>query len=151
MIDTNGAVHIGVWGFGLPTAGERVASVRQNLQPLILAARPSPNITNIGAWGATLGGGAVVARSALGRDAQGNMLYAAGMQALPSDLADALLLSGATAAMELDINPEWIQINVASTAGGVLQAELPGQHRPANQYLLGWTRDFVTVRAKTHQ
>jgi hypothetical protein len=47
--------------------------------------------------------------------------------------------------MELDINPQWVQLAVAVRPGGPLIAGIPGQHRPANQYLLGWTRDFITV------
>jgi len=49
--------------------------------------------------------------------------------------------------MELDINPEWVQLAVARTPGGSLAAAIPGQVRPADQYLTGWTRDFVTVLA----
>ena len=69
------------------------------------------------------------------------------MSALPVDLATALSEDGATDAMELDINPEWIQLDVASRAGAPLQAVVPGQSRPADQYLVGWTRDFITVLA----
>ena len=29
--------------------------------------------------------------------------------------------------------------------GGPLTAMVPGQYRPADQYLLGWSRDFITV------
>jgi hypothetical protein len=47
--------------------------------------------------------------------------------------------------MELDINPEWVQCDLASMARGSLVAMVPGQSRPANQYLVGWTRDFITV------
>ena len=49
--------------------------------------------------------------------------------------------------MELDINPEWVQLDVASHPGGSLRASVPGQYRPADQYLAGWTRDFITVLA----
>ena len=49
--------------------------------------------------------------------------------------------------MELDINPEWVQLDVAHRPGGPLTAEIPSQSRPADQYLVGWTRDFFTVMA----
>jgi hypothetical protein len=49
--------------------------------------------------------------------------------------------------MELDINPEWVQLDVAGSPGGPLRAAIPGQHRPAGQYLTGWTRDFIAVLA----
>jgi hypothetical protein len=88
-----------------------------------------------------------VARSALGQDAQGNIVYAAGMHALPTDLAQALIAVGVTDAMELDINAEWVQLAFAGSAGGRLSPAIPGQHRPAAQYLTGWTRDFIAVIA----
>jgi hypothetical protein len=47
--------------------------------------------------------------------------------------------------VRLDINPEWVQLAVARTPGGSLTGAIPGQVRPASQYLAGWTRDFVTV------
>ena len=69
------------------------------------------------------------------------------MSALPADLAAVLASHGARIAMELDINPEWVQLDVARAPGGKLTAGIPGQNRPANQYLLGWARDFVAVEA----
>jgi hypothetical protein len=69
------------------------------------------------------------------------------MSTTPADLADALARSGARTAMELDINPEWVQLDTARRPGGPLAAAVPGQNRPADQYLVGWTRDFITVLA----
>ena len=37
--------------------------------------------------------------------------------------------------------------NVASHPGGRLRAALHGQNRPADQFLLGWARDFIAVLA----
>jgi hypothetical protein len=145
VIDTNGTGRIGVWGSTVPILGEQVASVRQNLPPLIEGGQMSAQIGNVTQWGATLHGLAATARSALGEDAAGDILYAASMSALPIDLALALSDDGAINAMELDINPAWIQLDLASAPGGPLTAVIPGQSRPANQYLVGWTRDFVTV------
>jgi hypothetical protein len=149
VIDRSGQARIGVWGRGLPAAGEAVYSVRQNLQPLVLNGRPAAASADWPVWGATLGGGADVARSAIGQDAAGDLMYAASMSAVPADLAAALAGHGARIAMELDINPEWVQLDAASTPGGALSAEVPGQDRPANQYLRGWTRDFFTVLASS--
>jgi hypothetical protein len=149
VIDRDGSGHLGVLGQGLPTPGEQVASVRQNLSPLVFHGVLSPSIADVGVWGATFKGESVVARSALGRDPQGNVLYAASMAVLPIDLAGALIDAGATNAMELDINPEWVQLALAARAGGALIAGVAGQHRPADQYLTGWTRDFITVLSAT--
>jgi hypothetical protein len=147
VIDRSGQARIGVWRHGVPAPGEAVYSVRQNLPPLVMNGRPTAAAADWGAWGATLGGGEYVARSALGQDGAGNLLFAASMSASPGDLASALARSGARIAMELDINPEWVQLDVARRPGGPLRAALPGQNRPANQYLLGWSRDFIAVLA----
>jgi hypothetical protein len=147
VIDTDGSAHIGVWGQDVPRPGEQVLSVRQNLNALVVGGRPSSAVDAVGAWGSTLGGGAAVARSALGEDAAGNLIYAGSMGAVPADLATALVGAGAQAGMELDINPEWVQLAVAAAPGAPLAAGIPGQNRPADQYQAGWTRDFITVTA----
>jgi hypothetical protein len=147
VIDRSGQARIGVWDQGTPAPGEAVYSVRQNLKPLVLGGKPTAAAYDWSVWGATLGGGAYVARSALGQDAAGNLIYAASMSAVPIDLAKALAAKGARIAMELDINPSWVQLDVASTPGGSLRAGVTGQYRPAGQYLYGWTRDFIAVLA----
>jgi phosphodiester glycosidase len=147
VIDRSGQARIGVWGRGVPAPGEAVYSVRQNLTALVLNGKPTAAAADPGLWGATLGGGEYVARSALGQDASGDLIYAASMSTTPADLAFVLAYAGARTAMELDINPEWVQLDVASHPGGSLRASVPGQYRPADQYLAGWTRDFVTVLA----
>ena len=147
VIDRSGRARIGVWGSGLPAPGETVYSVRQDLRPLVLNGRPTAASADWALWGATLGGGAYVARSAIGQDAGGDLMYAASMSTVPADLAAALARHGARIAMELDINPEWVQLDAAGRPGGALTAEIPGQYRPSDQYLAGWTRDFFTVLA----
>jgi hypothetical protein len=147
VIDTAGVGSVGVWGQDAPPPGVAVASVRQNLPPLVENARPSPQIGAMSSWGATLGGGVVVARSAVGEDASGDLLYAGSMSSVPVDLAGALISAGALRAMELDINPEWVQMDTAATPGAPLVAQIPRQNRPADQCESGWTRDFVAVLA----
>jgi hypothetical protein len=148
VIDRSGTATIGRWGHGLPRPGEAVYSVRQNLRLLVSRGHPTAAAANWGVWGSTLGGGEYVARSALGQDAAGNLIYAASMSASPAALATALVHVGAQRAMELDINPEWVQLDVARQPGGRLRAAIPGQARPPGQYLSGWTRDFITVLAR---
>jgi hypothetical protein len=145
VIDTSGHAQIGAWGNGVPSPGIAVYSVRQCLGLLVSGGQPSSSASDWTIWGATLGGGEYVARSALGETASGDLVYAGSMSTSPADLAAALVSAGAVSAMELDINPEWVQLDVASQPGGQLSAPIPGQNRPANQYLVGWTRDFITV------
>ena len=147
VIDRSGQARIGIWGHGVPARGEAVYSVRQNLPPLVLNGKPTAAAADWGLWGATLGGGAYVARSALGQDAAGELVYAASMSATPADLAFVLAYAGARIAMELDINPEWVQLDVAGRPGGPLRAAVHGQYRPADQFLVGWARDFIAVEA----
>lgn len=146
-IDRSGQARIGVWGMDLPVPGETVYSVRQNLWPLVENGQPTREAARWWRWGGTIGHAEYVARSALGQDASGDLIYAASMSTIPEDLAVALARSGARIAMELDINPEWVQLAVAHTPGGKLRAPIPGQVRPPTQYLTGWTRDFITVLA----
>ncbi len=145
IIDRSGRAHIAVWGAGAVAKGERVYSVRQNLQPLVAHGRASATAADWGLWGGTVGGLEYVARSAIGQDAAGNLIYVASMSTVPADLAAALLRAHARIGMELDINPNWVQLDVASRPGGRLRAMVPGQWRPADQFLVGWDRDFFTV------
>jgi Phosphodiester glycosidase len=147
VIDADGSAHIGVWGQTVPTPGEQVVSVRQNLPPLVTGGAPNPSVGDASAWGAMLGPGPAVPRSGLGQDAAGDILYAGGMSLNPSDLAAGLVYAGAVNAMELDINPEWVQAVGAPSPGGPLASLIPGQNRPADQYQAGWSRDFITVLA----
>jgi hypothetical protein len=145
VIDRSGRARIGVWGQGLPAAGEQVYSVRQNLQPLVLDGKPTGAAYDWGLWGATLGGGEYVARSAVGENTAGNLVYVGSMSSTPYDLAHVLASNGARTGMELDINPAWVQLDAAPRPGGSLSAEVYSQNRPADQFLYGWTRDFITV------
>jgi hypothetical protein len=121
--------------------------VRQNLWLLVEGGQPTAEAARWWRWGGTVGHAEYVARSALGQDASGELIYAASMSTVPEDLAVALARSGARTAMELDINPEWVQLAVAHTPGGSLHASIPAQVRSPTQYLTGWTRDFITVLA----
>ena len=118
VIHRSGTAVIGSWGHGLPRRGERVASVRQDLHLLVRRGQVSPAAADWGLWGATLGGGEYVARSALGQNAAGQLTYAGSMSASPAALAQALVHAGARNAMELDINPEWVQLDVARKGPG---------------------------------
>ena len=91
VLAPDGRASMGVWGRGFPPAGAAVYSVRQCLPPLVTGGKVSPDAGDVSAWGATLGGGDLTARSAVGIDARGNLLYAGSMSARPSDLARARL------------------------------------------------------------
>jgi hypothetical protein len=148
VIYSSGAASIGIWGHGVPRPGQQVFSVRQNLLPLVTRGKPTAASSgNWGYWGGTVTGVDDTARSALGENASGQLVYVASMSATPPDLAAALVRAGAVIGMELDINQEWVQFDYASQPGGPLVKAISDQWQPASQYLTGWTRDFIAVLA----
>lgn len=149
VIDRSGKASVGIWGQGVPQPGQQVYSVRQNLTLLVRNGRPTPAaVAGWGYWGGTITGVEKTARSALGENAKGQLIYVASMAATPPDLAVALVKAGAVIGMELDINAEWVQLAYSAQPGGPLLPGVTGQVRPADQYLRGWTRDFIAVVAE---
>jgi hypothetical protein len=140
----DGTSNIGTWGHDVPQPGKRIISVRQNLGLLVNAAVPAADIDEYGPWGATLGGGFAVARSGLGVDRFGNVMWAGSSYATPRTIATALIQSGAVRAMQLDINPMWVDAFTFpnATTG---QLVLPGQYRQVGTYLQPYSRDYFTV------
>ena len=105
---TDGTTDIGSWHHEVPAPGRRVASVRQNLPLLIDHGTAASTLDCLSCWGATLGGVIDPARSALGIQPNGHIVWAGAEHATVSALADALLRAGVVRAVELDINPEWV-------------------------------------------
>jgi hypothetical protein len=147
----NGTTQIGAWHEGVPASREPIASVRQNLHLLVdhgLAASTVESCVSE-CWGQTLGGGASVARSALGIDSGGRLVWAAGESLTPADLARALVGVGVQRAVELDINPFWVAgyLYVHHAGGPSAVPVVPGQHGIAGELLEPYGRDFFTVLA----
>jgi hypothetical protein len=118
------------------------------LRALVLNGRPTAESATWWRWGRTVGHKEYVARSALGENGFGQLIYAGSMRTTPADLAYALIHNEAVTGMEMDINPYWVQLDVAGRPGGTLTTAVPGQQHPADQYLVGWYRDFITVLAQ---
>jgi Phosphodiester glycosidase len=147
VINADGSLQIGAWNQSVPTPGERVSSVRQNLTLLVNDGGAEASANNPALWGATIGGNST-ARSALGIDRAGNVYYVGSMHALPIELADAMVSLGAMRAMQLDINPNWITLGSTTSPGGPLTATVPGQSHSPAIFTQGWSRDFFTVLAE---
>ena len=143
----DGSSEIGVWGTEVPNPYKKVASVRQNLTMLVDKGQPAANIDDYGPWGATLGGGFAVARSGLGIDKYGNLLWAGSTFATPRAIAQALIQSGAVRAMQLDINPMWVTGFTFPNAYSQVVA-MPGQYNGIGTYLNPYSRDYFTVALK---
>jgi hypothetical protein len=147
----NGSVRVGMWGRDF-TLTPNVVSVRQNLTLLVDRGQPAGNI-NVGAdWGAVIGGVGNTWRSGVGVDRYGHLIYVAGPDLFPADLAHLLIEAGAVEAMEMDINPMWPVFATYITAPGqsnplvVAGSDiLPGMALGPATFITSWDRDFFAV------
>jgi hypothetical protein len=148
---TNGQSNIGAWDAGVPSSRERVFSVLQNQQLLVDRGVAAANVSSciISCWGGTIGLRATVARSGLGITASGQLVWAAGENLVPADLASALIAAGAIRAIELDINPDWVAgyLYPHHPTGPVPVPLVPGQLGIAGHLLEPYSRDFLAVVA----
>jgi len=147
----NGTTDIGAWQQGVPAPGLGVASVLQNLHLLVDRGVAAPTVEScvLSCWGATLGGGAEVARSALGITASGQLVWASGEHLSPAMIAQGLLSAGVVRAVELDINPEWIAgyLYIHHGGGPTAVPVVPGQLGIPGRLLAPYGRDFFTILA----
>jgi hypothetical protein len=148
---TDGTTDIGAWRAGVPAAGRRVFSVLQNQRLLVDRGVAAATVSNciLTCWGATIGSRLDVARSGLGITANGQLVWAAGEQLLPAQLAAALIAGGAVRAIELDINPDWVAgyLYVHHSSGPSAVPVVPGQVGIAGQLLAPYSRDFLAIVA----
>jgi hypothetical protein len=145
----DGTTNIGAWEEGVPSHASRVVSVRQNLSLLIDHGKSAANIECVSCWGATLGGGPDVARSALGVTADGQLVWAGGEGLSVATLTDALLKAKVVRAVELDINPQWVSGYLYRHRGTGKPLEaipvVPGQTGVGGSFLEPYSRDFFAV------
>ena len=148
---TDGTSNIGSWQNGVPSSGREVFSVLQNQYLLVDRGVAAANVTTcvLNCWGGTIQNLTVVARSGLGITSSGQLVWAAGEQLSPAQLADALVSAGAVRAIELDINPAWVAgyLYVHHASGPAPVPVVPGQRGIAGQLLAPSSRDFLTVIA----
>lgn len=144
VVNAAGQASLGSWGRDVGP-GPDVAYVRQNLGLLVDGGAPVASASNPGSWGASVSGAATW-RSALGIDAHGALVYAAGGGLTPGALAQALVAAGVQRAMELDINPMWVSFNTYQPAadGSVHGTKVFGLHAD-DRYLSPDSRDFIAV------
>jgi hypothetical protein len=148
---TDRTTNIGAWRNGVPTARKTVFSVLQNQRLLVDRGVAAATINKciVHCWGVTIMNHRTVARSGLGITARGQLVWAAGEQLSPPDLANALVSAGAVRAIELDINPHWVAAYLyAHHPTGLTAAPVvPGQQGVLGQFLAPYSRDFFVVVA----
>jgi hypothetical protein len=156
VVRADGTFDVGAWqtpGGVSPAPGDRV--VLQNLVPLIDHGQAAPDLGTdiLGRWGLTFRPALPVSvwRSGLGIDARGRLLYAAGPNLVPAQLAQLLLSAGAVRAMQLDINHMWVfaavftHPDLAAPESVQGQAILPGMTPTPTHVLAPGARDFLAI------
>jgi hypothetical protein len=84
-------------------------------------------------------------RGGAGVDANGGLVWAGGRLS-PQDLANALVAAGAVRAMQLDINPDWVNFNIYDVgADGVAHGNGVFGATGADRYLRPNGRDFIAI------
>ncbi len=140
----DGSLAILDWRGGTPPS--TLVLARQNLPPLAWAGRPTALVANNAAWGATLGGGAAVWRTAVGVTKAGDLVYAAAGNQTAASLARLMVSIGADRAIELDINPEWPSfITYGRPGAGAPLKLVPNSQQGTLRYLTPDKRDFFAV------
>ena len=165
VIDANGSVTVGAWGSDVAMTSDVVA-VRQNLVPLVAGGQPTTQATSPDwqVWGATCGASSCSSsvpgledqwRSGAGVTADGALVYTAGPDLTPLQLAQLLVQAGAIRGMELDINPNWPVFATydPSTPSGQAAPSNGSSLQPSSVQNAGtffdpaWARDFITMSA----
>ncbi len=154
VVYRDGFADIGRWRRTVPRSGLPVAAVRQNLALLIDRGRIPASVDTCikRCWGDPLHEQPIVARSALGITARGDLVWAAGHNLSVRALAEALVHKAVIRAMELDINPAWVAGYVYEhprRRGAPVPIPLvPGQTGIPGQFLSPYFRDFFAVVAR---
>ncbi|HTK63960.1 MAG TPA: hypothetical protein VL595_16350 [Pseudonocardia sp.] len=109
VLHTDGTADVGAWNREVRMTPD-VASVRQNLQPLVDGGRVNPTCATGGTreWGSTIGQAAFIHRSGFGVTATGAEIYVGGPALSVCTLGRILADAGVVRGMELDINPNWV-------------------------------------------
>ncbi len=145
-----GRVRIGIWGKDINDSPDLVAW-RQNGAMLIHNAQVNPDTAQTNTdWGLTVNGAALTWRSALALSADGQTLYyIAGPKIDVATLTKVVAQTGATQAMQLDINSFWVNFAAMRAKGPRVSAEplLPGMAQQPDRYLKGYSRDFFYITA----
>jgi hypothetical protein len=147
----DGALKIGAWGTGDLHMGAGILGVRQNLKLIVINGQVPKSVDQnvLSTWGATLGGGYDVWRSAVGITSDGRIIYAYGPALDVRTLADLMQRAGCVSAMELDINPDWMSFMyylAQNHPGNPTPVNLlHGQIQPADRYYYTSNRDFTAV------
>ena len=154
VIGTDGRADVVAWP-GEQALTPEVVSVRQNLALIVDGGRAVPGLASDrgGNWGTRRSQFQYTWRSAVGIDASGRLIYAAGHQMTLMQLARAMVDAGAVRAMQLDIHDgvisfNWYRPQPGAGLGVDASKLVPSMQRKATRYLASDQRDFIVVQAR---
>ena len=135
-ITTDGTLDVGQWGRDVSLATPGLVMARQNLDLIVDGHQPAPGVqyNDPARWGYTLGNNVLVWRSGLGVTADGALVYVGGPAMSAYSLAQVLVRAGAVRAMELDINPAWVDFFTYSPGPGRCAAWRLDRHQASRRY-----------------
>ncbi|MGH3829365.1 MAG: hypothetical protein ACRDRS_02770, partial [Pseudonocardiaceae bacterium] len=153
VLRADGAATVGAWNREV-RMGPDVASVRQNLVPLLDDGQVNPTCRSGGSaqWGNTVGQVAFIHRSGFGVTADGGEVYVGGLALSVCTLGQIMRASGVVRGMELDINPNWVSgayfHPVPDGPPHAFQL-FPGEQVPADHYFSPSSRDWYAFSARS--
>jgi hypothetical protein len=152
VLRTDGTATVGAWNREVRMDPE-VASVRQNLVPLVDEGQVNPTCQSGGTaqWGSTVGQVAFIHRSGFGITPRGAEVYVGGPALSVCSLGEILQASGVVRGMELDINPNWVSgayFHPASNGPPQAFRLFPGEQVAAEHYLSPSSRDWYAFYAR---
>lgn len=162
VVRADGSFAVGAWqSSSAPAAPDAVSArpgdlvVLQNLSLLVDQGQAAPDLGTdiLGRWGLSFRPALPVSiwRSGVGVDTRGRLLYAAGPNLVPAQLAQLLLSAGAVQAMQLDINHLWVFaaafVHPDATQPEAVQGQalLSGMTPTPNHVLTPGSRDFLAI------
>jgi hypothetical protein len=152
VLRTDGTTTVGAWNREVRMT-PNVASVRQNLVPLVDDGQVNPSCRSGGTaeWGSTVGQVAFIHRSGFGITADGGEVYVGGPALSVCSLGQILQASGVVRGMELDINPNWVSgAYFHPSLNGLPEAFrlFPGEKVAAEHYFSPSSRDWYAYYAR---
>ncbi len=153
VIDTTGRASVSAWSSAAVPTGAvvppGVRAVRQNLHLVVEGGKPAAGLDSNahGRWGSSHNQFQFTARSGIGTDARGDLVYVAGQNLTLWTLADAMARAGVVTGMELDIHSNMVAFNsfpsVADARAHRGTALLASMKVPSDRYLVPDQRDFL--------
>ena len=146
VLNRDGTARVGRWNSEV-RMGPEVASVRQNLVPLVDHGVVNPTCASGGTaeWGSTIGQAAYIHRSAFGVTANGAEVYVGGPALSVCSLGNLLRAAGVVDGLELDINPAWVSgtyFHRTPHGRPTGYSLFPGEQAPPAHYLFPSSRDW---------